>query len=90
MDKAGRSNAARIAMIAITTSSSIKVKAHLGLERQVMRSSADVFCAKGIQFVQRAGVVGVDGPICRLDVAAEPPPTRDVNRDSGTDRANGG
>jgi hypothetical protein len=27
---------------------------------------------------------------CRLTKKAEPPPTRDVNRDSGTDRANGG
>src|ERR1035441_9090988 len=26
----------------------------------------------------------------RLTKKAEPPPTRDVNRDSGTDRANGG
>jgi hypothetical protein len=28
--------------------------------------------------------------ICRLTKKAEPPPTRDVNRDSGTDSANGG
>src|SRR5277367_2511810 len=27
---------------------------------------------------------------CGLTKKAEPPPTRDVNRDSGTDRANGG
>src|ERR1035437_7540080 len=27
---------------------------------------------------------------CRLTKKAEPPPTRDVNRDSGTDSANGG
>jgi len=28
--------------------------------------------------------------VSRLTIKAEPPPTRDVNRDSGTDRANGG
>jgi len=28
--------------------------------------------------------------VCRLTKKAEPPPTRDVNRDSGTASANGG
>jgi hypothetical protein len=28
--------------------------------------------------------------VCRLTKKAEPPPTRGVNRDSGTDSANGG
>jgi len=31
-----------------------------------------------------------DARMCRLTKKAEPPPTRDVNRDSGTDSANGG
>ena len=35
-------------------------------------------------------LVGNLHAVCGLTKKAEPPPTRDVNRDSGTDSANGG
>ena len=48
---------------------------------QLLRDDADTFNSEGSLFIERE---------CGLTKKAEPPPTCDVNRDSGTDSANGG
>ena len=86
MSKSANSTKIGIIFRATICRSNIKSAKTMRLMTGQTQPSLAARCENDVVF----GVVGASIFGCGLTKKAEPPPTRDVNRDSGTDSANGG